>query len=314
MTGFLRRLVGRDPDPVPEWASFFDAGQYRRFLDVVAADLTRRGSSFAMGDGLVRVEGGDGAPQELGLANLAAYCHAAPEADWPRVVATHFSSMRSILGRDLDALSADFEQVRSIIRIRLMPDETMGGIEAGDEWVTRSPAPGIQAMLVYDFPDSTASVHPDHLARWPVDVDAVWALAVENVRAEPPPAIDTVPADGAVIRSMFGDSFYVATRALFLDAQLGDVADAVFAVPNRHVLLWVPATDLSVISGMTTIGDMADQLFREGPGSISDQLYWWHGGEIIHLPLRRERRGKVSFSPPDRFVEHLNGLDEPAAG
>ena len=307
--GFLKRLVGGGDPPAPEWAAFFSGSEYRQFLDVVVADLRRRGFDPQVGDGLVTADTGGEEPMQWGLANLAQQCNQQDPSQWEAIVATHFTALQQMVGRDMDALAADFEQVRPILRVRLMPDESMGGVAIG-ETMSRRPASGMIASLVYDFPDSTATVHEDHLARWPVDADEAFDIAIANVRAEPPPEPETVDADGVQLRLMAGDSFYVASRALFLDELLGGGRDGIFAVPNRHVLIWCPLTDLSVVNAMSPMFQVAVNLFREGPGSISDQLYWWRGGEFVHLPHSISGKG-INFVPPDDFVAVLNGLAEP---
>ena len=163
--GFLRRVFGGgDEGSVPDWASFFTPAEYRAFLDAVTADLRRRGLSVELGDGVAYVPSPDGGePQQFGLSNLAQMCHADEQDAWSRIIATHFTSLLAMQGRDLDALAADYDQVVPILRVRLMPDETMGGV-ALPASVIRPIAPGILAVLVFDFPDSTASVHQDHLA------------------------------------------------------------------------------------------------------------------------------------------------------
>jgi hypothetical protein len=309
--GFLKRLLGGGDPPVPEWAAFFSGAQYRRFLDVVTADLRRRGLSPQLGDGFVTADTGGETPTQWGLANLAQLCNQAEESDWEAIVANHFTSLQTMVGRDLDALAADFEQVRPILRVRLMPDESMGGVPV-DESVSYAIAPGILGVLVFDFPDSTASVHADHLAGWPVSKDEAFELAAANVRAEPPPAVEALDADGVAISMQIGDSFYVASRALFLDEVLDGAQHAVFAVPNRHVLLWHPVADLDVVKAMLPMYHVALGQFRDGPGSISDQLYWWRSGTIVHLPHRMSGR-EAAFTPPDEFVAFLETLDEPGS-
>jgi hypothetical protein len=306
--GFLKRLVGGDP-PAPEWAGFFTGTEYRQFLDVVVADLRRRGYDPQVGDGFVAADTGGEEPMQWGLANLAQRCNQEDPSRWEAIVATHFTALEQMVGRDMDALAADFDQVRPILRVRLMPDESMGGVAVG-EAVTRRPAPGMMANLVYDFPDSTATVHQDHLAGWPIDPDDAFHIAIANVRAEPPPAAETVDADSVQLRVMAGDSFYVASRAFFLDELLDGARDAVFAVPNRHVLMWYPLSDLSVVQAMSPMFQISMNLFREGPGSISDQLYWWRDGEFVHLPHMVTGKN-INFAPPDDFVQLLNGLREP---
>jgi hypothetical protein len=307
--GFFKRLVGGGGPPAPEWASFFSGPEYRQFLEVVVADLRRRGLDPQVGDGFVTADTGGEEPTQWGLANLAQRCNQEDPSQWEAIVATHFSALQQMVGRDLDALAADFEHVRPILRVRLLPDESMGGVAVG-ETVSWRPAAGMIATLFYDFPDSTASVHEDHLAGWPVNLEEAFELATANVRTEPPPAAETIDADGAQLGVMAGDSFYVASRALFLGELLAGGRNAVFAVPNRHVLVWYPADDLSVVKAMSPMYQIAVNQFRDGPGSISDQLYWWRDGTFVHLPHSASEKG-INFVPPDDFVEFLNGLAEP---
>jgi hypothetical protein len=293
---------------VPKWASFFTGDQYREFLDVVHADLDRRGTPYTIDNGQVRISGSE---QSFGLANLAQFAHGTDREQWPQLVATHFSRLQSTTGRDTGALAADFDQVKAILRVRLLADQTMGGMAPGDLAGSRPYAPGILLMLVYDFPDSTRSVPPDHLEGWPLDADAVWDIAIDNVRLEPQPIREEMSAKGGSFTMAVGDSFYVASRALRLAAELPPgTSDAVFATPNRHVLLWHAIRDLSVVGAMSGMTSIASRSFLEGPGSISDQLYWWHDGEVVHLPVRAQGE-KIAFTPPDAFVEFLNTLAAP---
>lgn len=309
--GFLKRVFGGG-ELVPEWASFFSPAEYREFLDGVAADLRRRGLRFEMGDGVVRVDAGGEGPSEFGLSNLSQLCHGTERVGWPALIAGHFTSLFSMQGRDLDALAADYEQVAPILRVRLMPDVSMGGVDM-PEAVSRSVAPGILSVLVYDFPDSTASVHRDHIASWPLDADGVFAQALDNLSREPAPIRETVDLGGPVGAAQ-GDSFYVATRALRLADELpSGTRDAIFAVPNRHTLLTHAIADKRVMAVMAPLFRATVELHREGPGSISDQLYWWREGAIVQIP--HELRGRdISVYPPDEFVALLESLpDGPAA-
>ncbi len=306
--GFLRRLLGNDDASVPDWAPFDTASDYRAFVDAVMADLRRRDMTVELGDGVVlaRQPGAD-EPHQLGLANLSQLCHAADPDDWSRIIASHFTSLLSMQGRDLDALAADYDQVKPILRVRLMPDESMGGIELPQS-VSRPVAPGVLAVLVFDFPDSTATVDVDHLAGWPVDIDGVFEGALDNLASEPTPLRETVDAEEARLTVWYGDNFYVATRALRLADVLPDgTTDALIAVPNRHTLIVHPIVDGGAVPAMQAIYQLAVQLFRDGPGSISDQPYWWHEGSIVQIPHREDGK-KIAVYPPDEFVAVLEGV------
>jgi len=311
--GFLKRLLGADTEPVPDWAPFDDGREYRAFLDGVSADLTRRGLSFEFGDGVVHIERGGESPNQYGLANLSQLCHANERGDWSRVIASHFSSLLAMEGRDLDALAADYEQARPILRVRLMPDASMGGVEVAES-VSQATAPGILSVLVFDFPDSTATVHRDHLAGWPVDLDGAFEAALANLDSDPTPVHEDVEIDDTRFTVWFSDSFYVATRALRLtDLLPAGTTDALVAVPNRHTLLVHPIVDAGALTAMQAMYRLAIQLFREGPGSISDQPYWWHDGTLVQIP-HQDQGSKIAVSPPDAFVVLLETTLARAAG
>jgi hypothetical protein len=312
--GFLRRLLGGDGALVPDWAPFDDARDYTAFIDAVSADLRRRGMTVEIGDGVAMArQPGTDEPHQLGLANLSQLCNAADRSDWSRIIASHFTSLLSMQGRDLDALAADYEQVKAILRVRLMPDASMGGVELPHS-VTRPVAPGILAVLVFDFPDSTATVDVDHVNAWPVDVDGVFAQALDNLASEPTPMHEDVDAEEAHLTVWYGDSFYVATRALRLAEVLPvGTTDALLAVPNRHTLLVTPIVDAGAVAAMQAMYRMAVRLFRDGPGSISDQPYWWHEGAIVQIPHREDGKN-IAVYPPDDFVALLETLLARSAG
>jgi hypothetical protein len=310
--GFLRRLLGGSDDAagVPEWASFFDAGEYRRFLDLVLADFRRRGIEPTLEDGAVTatLPGTDG-PARFGLANLAQVCNGDDEARWPTLIAAHFDTLRATTGRDLDVLADDYEQAGPILRIRLMPDESMGGVPIAES-VSRPVAPGILAVLVLDFPDSTATVPRDAVAAWPVDLDTAWHRALANLDGDPRPLRDDVSDERARFTIWYGDSFYVATRLLRLtDLLPPHTTDALVAVPNRHTLIAHVIEDATVVASMQALHRATVDLFRDGPGSISDQPYWWHEGELTPIPHQVVGK-RVQVAPPDAFVRLLESVLE----
>ena len=188
----------------------------------------------------------------------------------------------------------------------------MGGVEPWrHRWITRLCA-GDPDGLVYDFPDSTASVPPDHVEGWPLEADAVWEIAIDNVRLEPQPTRQDVPAQGGVFTMTIDDSFYVATRALRLADELPPgTVDAVFAVPNRHMLLWHAIRDLSVVGAMQ--GDDAGHIEGIPRRSRLDQRPARTGGTRARSSTCRSapRATSIAFIPPDEFVALLDTLAAP---
>lgn len=300
--GTLSKFFG-SRDDVPEWAHFFAPGAYRGFLEAVSGDMKRRRARFELREGVLVVE-----RQEYGLQNLAQLCHQCPGAEWPSIVAKHFDALFDI-GKEtaeLDRLADDFDRVRRHLKVRLYPTD-MQGLEFV---VRREPAPGLVEVLVYDLPNTIATVHPDSVKKWGRERDELFALGMQNVRADGRLAAQVTALDGgARVVSLVGDSFFSASHALFLEDYIDPATahGAIVGVPNRHTVLYHAIEDLSVVSAIQSVLVATFGMFHEGPGSVSPNLYWWRGRALTHLPSR-VRANSIEFSPPDDFVATLDAL------
>jgi len=297
--GFLRRFRNEDEVEVPDWAAGLDGPTYTTFTKAVLKDLTGRGFTARIDDGYAIVDRGTEEPYRFGLSNLVQLCHQIDKRDWPGAIAEHFSNLLTTMGRDLDALAADYTQVAPILRVRLMPDASAGLELPGA--VTRPVATGVQAVLVYDFPDSTANVRADHVDSWPVDVDGAFAQGLEN-QLEPLGTPTRRDNEEIELSLYLGDGFYVATWALRLREVLPPgTTDAIVAVPTRHSLIVHPIVDKRAIQSLGAIYRVAVTVERAGPGSISDQPYWWHEGLFTHVPHHFDGETVVA-APPEGLL------------
>lgn len=315
MMGFLKRVLGggEKPAPGPDWAQPMSADEASAFVEAVASEVRRRGLTFELGDGMVRIQR-DGAPSEYGLTNLAQVCSLAGRDAWPEAIASHFDNLFAAedaqaqvneTGRDLDA-------VRSMLKIRLYPGPSVGGMEPNPP-VSWELAPGLTAAFVYDLPTTVTSVNAEHITTWGRSRDELLAIAMDNVRGD---AVETQAiGDGGASAAMacVADHFFAASHAFLLNDRLRADArhGAVVAVPHRHVLLYAPIVDLGVIQSINSLIPMAVSLFQQGPGSISPGLYWWRKDGVTLLPAQAEGK-KIQFAPPDDFVQVLNELGPPA--
>jgi hypothetical protein len=58
---------------------------------------------------------------------------------------------------------------------------------------------------------------------------------------------------------------------------------------------------------------LAKCMHRDGPGSISPNIYWWREGELTLLPTRLSD-DSAFFEPPEEFIDGLNRLHKPGGG
>jgi hypothetical protein len=308
--GFFKgaRGGGEQAEPGPDWAQPMSVLETVEFLEVVDRDLERRGLPHEIGDGIVRVEYA-GETQEFGLTNLAQLCHIAGRQDWPEGIATHFDNMLEAVDAEaeLNERARDFEGIRSLLKVRLYPGPSLQGTSPSPP-VSWEVAPGLTGVFVYDLPTTVRTVSSEHVEAWGKGHAELLQVALANVRDD---AVDETPMGEGEFEPIAcsADHFFAASHALLLGERLPPRAGgmAVFAVPNRHLLLYAPIVDLGVVESINRLIVTSVSLFNEGPGSISPSIYWWRDGAVTLLPSEIAGRN-VQFAPPDEFVEVLNAL------
>ena len=310
---FMRLVRGGASGRVPDWAAFLTESEYKRFRGLVQDWLRAHSRGFReVEGGGIDVDLGAEKPMMIGLLNLAQKCHAAAAEDWAALIAEHLDSVVNTDGIDA---APSFESVKAMLKVRIYPEDYGAGLPSGELLlVKRALAPGLIAALAIDYPKTVASVPPDTAEGWGVTVDDLFGIGLANVREQDRPGVQRQPLDGGgSISVLIGDSFFVSTWALMLEDFTipSSPHGAIVAIPNRHVVVFQPIVDLSVVEGTQAVIALAVQMYRDGPGPISPNLYWRRGDSLTLLPTRYA--GKTAyFEPPAEFIEVLNQLHKPA--
>jgi hypothetical protein len=139
---------------LPVWAASLQPSQYGRFLQLVAYELERRGARWDLTGGGVHMVLDDGMPFDLGWSKLARQCSLAGEDAWSGIIRHHFTAMDSLRTHEAERadLLADFEQVRSRLKLRLYPESYLAHARICC-WAF---APGFIVALVLDLPEALA--------------------------------------------------------------------------------------------------------------------------------------------------------------
>ena len=159
--GFLKRLRGGGQEAEgsgPDWAHPMSADDAAAFLEAVGEEIERRGLTFSIGDGVVRIER-DGGSSDYGLTNLAQVCHQVGRGSWASTISDHFENLFAAEAAQarVEEEGHDLEAVRSMLKIRLYPAPSLGGMEP-QEPASWDLAPGLVAAFVYDLPTTVATV------------------------------------------------------------------------------------------------------------------------------------------------------------
>jgi hypothetical protein len=221
----------------------------------------------------------------------------------------------------------DFDHARELLRVWVRPDEVAPDAGSGgqaveqadgrpidraqgiepDELPGRPLAPGLRLTLALETAGGIAPLPAELASDWARPIDELFEVAVANLRALGRP--DGSLLQGSEIRALAGKSASVSSWLIALEEVFADMPEngGLVAVPESHMLLFLPIVDASVSTTIGPLIALIDRLYKRGPLPTSPNLYWWRPGNLILLPARVTEEG-VEFSPPDELVEVVNAL------
>ncbi|GAA2417795.1 hypothetical protein GCM10010191_30580 [Actinomadura vinacea] len=243
-------------------------------------------------------------PVRMYLTNLRQWVAQEPEDQWPAIVSDFVGTLITTTEVDIDdSLDLnDFALVRPLLRMRLYADD----FQAGMEVVQRSVAPGLVEVLVIDKPTSLLIVSTDTAAEWETGRDELFRVARDNVRADGPLEVEDDDFDGVRLCSLGGETAYVTAHALWAgDYPVTGTHGALIAVPAQGVVHAAPVHGDDVPGAMNLMIRLAWAGHREGPRSISPNVYWWRDGELRLAGAVEERDDALAVSISGEFQSLL---------
>jgi hypothetical protein len=222
---------------------------------------------------------------------------------WPEIVGRHFDAMVST---STDAEFATAEAARAVLKARLVGDGFLAGVPAKP--AARRVAADLQLVLGYDMPDAVRIPERAEVLAWGEE-DELFELALAQTRAEPGIELKHSDVDGSPVSLVSGDSFFTATHALWADELDPPASEhgTLVVVPARNVVLAHAIRDGSALSMIDPLLQFAASLHAEGPGSISDGIYWLRDGRLERLQAWIEDN-RPRIAPSEAFAETLSRL------
>ncbi|MFE5052471.1 hypothetical protein ACFRAI_40045 [Streptomyces sp. NPDC056637] len=278
--------------------------QAERLRSLTAAYfLARHGTHTTVTGDAVRLQ--DGLSP---LSNLAQQCRRSAEHDWPRIVEQHFAG--------LENSSQGGESATELLERtcwRLLPDDAFPGETADGFRYARPVAEGLLAALALDAPTSVRILDDRDVAR--IGAEQLWAAGRANLIREPVEHDEFRGPQGALMHSVYGDSFFVSSKALVLPDLVRELtgrelpeAGALVVMPTRHLLAFHPIVDGSVVDAVNDLGSYAVGAYEDGPGALSPRLYWWRQGQLVSLTVFDHENRSFSVVPPQELMDLMRSL------
>lgn len=253
----------------------------------------------------------------FGLQNIAQVCYQSEPDEWTRLITAHFDSIFAVKDEDsaLTVDMSDFKKIQSQLRSRLYPVEIANHTS---EIVHRSGPEGTLEVLALDLPTTVRTISKMEVAIWRFDEDELLDMGRRNLRNSGLLKSTVVPLEqGTSLHLYSGDNFYAASHTLIFDdylAQQGGRAQkygALVGIPKRDVLLAHYIQNVGAIEAIGAMLQVIIGMHRDGPGSITPNLYWYHDGDFEILPYQLEGQS-LNFTPPEAFLRVLSELSDQA--
>jgi hypothetical protein len=299
----------KDYREVPEWANFFSQQEYTYFINTVETFFKQKGFEFTIEDGYVSVSDNDFGLNKLGLVNLAQTCYQENRSRWKGIISNHFNRMIEISDFETEFNSKvdEFENIKSYIGVRIYPIEYVQNVES-ENTIYRNITDELVELLIFDLPHAVINVKQEVSKKWKIDHEELFSIGEENIQINY--SIDVTEHNMTDFNIWFiqGDHVFASNVLLHNDEltkYLGEKG-ALIGVPHRHAVIIYPINELEeVIKAINTLPFVISGMYNEGPGSISEKMYWYTDQNFIDLPYKLTE-DKLEFFPPEAFVNMLN--------
>lgn len=313
MFSFFKKKKNNDPQiSVPDWASFFTPEEYSTFMKAADDYFRKLNIEYNIHDGVISVGDNNFGFKELGLQNVAQMCKQNDIKNYEAVVIDHFDTMIRIhqFNQEFDDIVSDFEKVEQYIGVRLYDTGYAAHLE-GENLIAKDFADGIINVLVFDLPESVMNIKPKQTKPWGKTIDELFEIGKKNIKEKYPVNLSEEKVGEHLIWFAEANHFFASGFALDIADYPQIVGDkgSLVSIPNRHTVIIYPIRNLDVLGALNNVLYLTSRMYQDGPGSITDKLYWYKDGEFIDLPHRNENE-KLVFSPPGVFIDALNEMGE----
>jgi hypothetical protein len=300
----------KDKTEIPEWASFFNANEYRKFIAAVENYFYSKNVTYTFGDGVINTGPNEFGFGVLGLVNVAQVCKQNEQSDYTQTIKEHFDCLirADLFDKEFKQIVHNYEQVKQYIGTRLYSTDLFLQVEkekifgigfAGDVFKT----------LIFDLPDSISWITPDQADKWNKSLDELFETGIQNIRNKYQFDISLQEFGGFNIWFVQGDHFFTPNIVFDLNnhQKLIGSKGSLIGIPHRHAVIIYPIENIEVVKAINALIPAVNRMNEEGPGSISNNLIWYNACGFENLPYKIEE-SKIQFYPPESFVTMLNTL------
>lgn len=235
----------------------------------------------------------------VGLEDVRARCRLEPVGRWPSLVVDALQGLA--LALESGGVPVDLAAAGPLLRSRVVSE----GAVLADDVAWRPLTAGLVEVLVAEVGGAVRQLHRTTVDAWRTPLPDLLARGREQVLRAGLLTRRELDLDGCALTALESTGAFAATHVHWLGTYVDPPPGGLLvALPTRHLVLVAAVLDREqVLRAAQALLVNADRLWRDGPGALSPDLYWWRDGELMLLPGT-----PTSLSPPAAFVEVLDAL------
>lgn len=110
-----------------------------------------------------------------------------------------------------------------------------------------------------------------------------------------------------------GESLFIASKILGRPPLLSQLIvpsphGVLFAIPNRHLIAYHNVVDAGVLKMVEALLGFARNYFEQGPGSVSPDLFFWHGEHLQQITRTEPESHSIRVEVDGPFADALGEL------
>jgi hypothetical protein len=305
-------------EALPERFSFMSKEEQLGFQDSIMRYFQKSYPNFVINfsEGFIKdpeagtIYGMDNVAQQY--YNFHKYDNADSEAK-RKIISEHFNTLLKGKQEQEKILKnrTNYNLIKRYISVRLYPPDYLK--TTGKDIIYREDLEGIITALVYDLPSTVIIVKPEDTESWKMDKDELFAVGFKNTFSNNMVDITQEKfVDNSTLWMIGGEAHLFASAFIYDLAKYSKLIGkygSLISIPHRHMVLVFPINDMSILPAINQFIIIADGIYREGPGSISPNIFWHHYDNFTNLPYKLTSK-EIQFFPPVKFVELLNAVAE----
>jgi len=298
-----------DPRLPEELEKVITQQEYSTILSYTLGHLSQGWHAFRLEAGvLYYLRNEDRSEAQLNFTNLVKHIICEEQRDWPDRIARYINRL-TIDRKVLDPIIASFEAAKNFLTVRLHAQSVYDVFPRGTEgYILKEVIPEMYAALAIDLPEQFHILRKDEIEHWDIDKDELFWTAYANLGDKLEKIkVATREMDGVDMITLFDRDYSAAYAVDFGNscrAWVGKMGSIVAIPAKGSVFIHLIQDNSTFNSAFGKMAELTNKFFREDPGPLTNNVYWFHHNRFELFPKVMEGHS-LTYNIPNRLLAYL---------